>query len=55
MPAASPPASREQVLEYLGEMLLELAALADSVEERTLGAGIRLLAEQASRALGKGD
>ena len=51
MTSAPAPASREQVLEYIEEMLNELAGLAEQGGERTLGAGIRLLAQQAARTL----
>ena len=52
MPASAaidaPPAD---ILEYIEEMLAELAGLAESVGERKLGAGIRLLAIEAARAV----
>ena len=51
MTSAPAPASREQILEYVEEMLLELAGLAEGAGEKTLGAGIRLLAVQAARRL----
>lgn len=46
--AATPPP--RDVLEYIEDMLAELAGLADSVGERKLSAGIRLLAIEAARA-----
>jgi hypothetical protein len=43
-------AASQGVLEYIEHMLAELATLAESVDERKLGAGIRLLAIEAARA-----
>ena len=51
MTSAPAPAAREQILEYIEEMLMELAGLAEGAGEKTLGAGIRLLAVQAARTL----
>jgi hypothetical protein len=43
-------AASQSVLEYIEEMLAELATLAESVQERKLGASIRLVAIEAAQA-----
>jgi hypothetical protein len=43
-------AASQSVLEYIEEMLAELATLAESVDERKLGASIRLVAIEAAQA-----
>jgi len=51
MPANSRlEAASQGVLEYIEDMLAELATLAESVGERNLGASIRLLAIEAARS-----
>lgn len=43
-------AASQSVVEYVEEMLAELATLAESVGERKLGASLRLLAIEAAQA-----
>ena len=42
--------AEQGVLEYIEDMLAELAAMAEGVGERKLGAGMRRLAIEAARA-----
>ena len=48
--SAAVPSPPRDVLEYIEDMLAELAGLAEDIGERKLGAGIRLLAIEAARA-----
>lgn len=51
MPAARSPMPRDHVLQYLEEMLAELAAMAEGVGERRIATSLRLLAIEAAQAV----